>query len=696
LKRNALTSQATTQCCPQGSVVRREMSVSKAHVTSQVSKAHVTSSKAAAVTGRIAASIPDRTRALEVQRRLRAWAPVWELAHRPEFLDALLAAAERDEPFWWRPARVALRAVAVWQELDAGPSAVDAAEAWLFGAGRPFLDLLTGRTTAVQDDGDSEPDPEWEATANFSLLRDTGRALIAYRENAPADWIELDEGVLTCLYDLASREPAELPWLVGIARRRPATAARVLLLNNDADTRFSVARPLAVVLPAAEALAFLRALDQAGAVGVAAGLSQELYRRLASRGPGSDRPAARQAPGDLAEAAVRHLYRGLAAATGGNDSDQEAAIRELESAWASGRSLLAKLLHHLGQLHHNRSDPVSALSASYLGLELTPASADLRAAAAAALNDLARHQEALDLLDAAPASQLEADYELNWQRSRALTGLGQADAAIGAASQAADLFSMPEQRHDVAQLLAGLGEEKGAAILIEQAIAGRPDRGTWYGDLGDLYASQARWEPAEGCYRQLVALEEGEELALALLRLASVQRSQGHLSGALETVTEAAHLQPKNSEVLGAWVNSAHAAGEWETAIHAGQAALALDPEGAEVHVLMGGAFEALDWGALLRLWTRMTRRSITFAGRPNWLTGRHPPGWRWPVSTSGSARSSGSREYSTRGFRRHPKREWRRSSHTSRCSTRGSAGSPRRTPPCCVSIRAAIAPATR
>ncbi len=531
------------------------------------------SSKAAELTQRVSAAIPDRKQAAGFQRHLRAYRPAWELAQQSEVLEALLRAREKD-PMWWRPARVGLTAIGVWRGLEE----VEAVEGWLDREGRPLLGLAAGEI------GAEGMAPELVDLLRSALVRDVCLAVKHYRAGDPAGWSELDEGVLLCLYDMASRQTKELPWLVSLARRRPETTAKMLALNHGPGQQFAAARPIAVVLPAPEALGFVLALEKVGVREVAAALAQELLRRLGE-------PSQEETPAGLAEAAVRSLYRGLTAAVG--NSATEDAVRELEEAWGSGRKLVATLALELGRLHQTRSDALAALSAYQLGLDVAPANSALRAGAAVALNALGKHYEALNLLDTAPTSQ-GAEYELSWQRAQALAGLGEVDDALVAASQAADRFSTPEQRYQVAQLLAELGEEYGAAILMEQALAAQPDRPKWYGELGDLYAVQSQWAAALECYRQQVVLESEGELVPALLQLSAAQRAVGEPAAALETVTEALQRQPEEPAVLREWVLAAHAAGEWHSTVQAGHSLLSLDSEQIQVHVLMGEAYEAL------------------------------------------------------------------------------------------------------
>jgi tetratricopeptide (TPR) repeat protein len=537
---------------------------------------HPLSSKAAELSQRVSAAIPDRKGAAGFQRHLRAYRPAWELAQQPEVLEALLVARGKD-PLWWRPARMGLIAIGVWRGLEE----VGAVEAWLDSEGGPLLGLAAGEIPA---EGMA---PELVELLRSALVRDVCLGVRHHREGESSAWGELDEGVLVCLYDMASRQTKELPWLVSLARHRPETAARMLVLNHGPGQQFAACRPIAVVLPAPEALAFVRALEGAGVPEVAAALAQELLRRL------GDTPQ-EETPAGLAEAAVRSLYRGLTAAVGDGGADD--AVRELESAWGSGRKLAATLALELGRLHQSRSDALAALSAYQLGLEMVPADSALRAGAAAALNDLGKHHEALDLLDTAPASQ-GAEYELAWQRAQALAGLGEQDDALVAASRAADRFSTPEQRYQVAHLLAELGEEYGAALLMEQALSARPDQAKWYGELGELYAAQSQWRAALDCYRQQVVLESEAELVPALLQLSAAQRAVGDPVAALETVTEAVQRQPKEPAVLHEWMLAAHAAGEWHSAVQAGHSVLSLEPDQLQVHVLMGEAYEALGQG---------------------------------------------------------------------------------------------------
>ena len=82
---------------------------------------------AAKASQRIAESIPERERATEIQRCLRAYRPAWDLVLDPRVLDLLLEAERQGIAHWWRPARLALFALAAWLDLP-GPPEV---EKWL-------------------------------------------------------------------------------------------------------------------------------------------------------------------------------------------------------------------------------------------------------------------------------------------------------------------------------------------------------------------------------------------------------------------------------------------------------------------------------------------------------------------------------------------------------------------------------------
>jgi len=197
---------------------------------------------------------------------------------------------------------------------------------------------------------------------------------------------------------------------------------------------------------------------------------------------------------------------------------------------------------------------------------------------------------------------------------------------VAAAGQAAELASTPEQHHQIAHLLASQGQTERAIAYLEQALDARPGHTLWYGELGNLYAGQSNWPAAQGCYCQLAALESGPQRAAALLKLATVLRAQDKLPAALQAVSKAAHLQPQNPQALEAWTTTAHAARQWEETIHAGQAALALQPNSAQLHLLMGGALAAQnqDNEALyhLRRATRLTVAEPQVGVRPadTWL----------------------------------------------------------------------------
>ncbi len=551
------------------------------------------SSTAVALSDRIAEAVQDRKRAAEIQLSLRGYRPVWDLAHQPAVLGVLLEAANQNEPLWWRPARVALSAIGVWQGLDDHA----AAEAWLLNAGRPLLLRAAGEDSSISLGEGTD------TMLVHTLVRDTCCALYhlhglaeegesadpaSAQSLAPA--LDGPEGVLVCLYDLASctsSQPTDTQWMVDVGRDRPMTAARVLLLNHtraDAAQVISAAQPIVDGLSTAQALAFIQALGDTGATVCAADLSLQLFHALPE-------PSDSQGAEHLAASAVRHLHRGLAAVAG----ESTTAIRELESAWGNGKAFVSALALQLGRIHHAQLDPAAAQDAYRLGLQLTPESSELRAAAAAALNAAAQYEDALDLLNAAPPNQADQDHPLLMQRARALAGLDEREAGIAAACQAAELSDAPEQHYQVARVLADVGEIEAAIPLMEQAVAALPASVAWYGELGDMYVRQADLSAAENCFRQVVALETDARRVSALLRLGSIQRSRGDMTIALKTVTEAAHIEPQNPEVLQEYLTTAHAAQEWRTAIHAGHAALALQLDSVQTHVLMGEAFAALN-----------------------------------------------------------------------------------------------------
>ncbi len=534
-------------------------------------------SSAAALVERVASAIPDRSQAAQVHHRLRSYVPAWQLAQQPEVLEALLAEVSSGDPLWWRPARVALLAIAARRGLAGSQEA----ETWLLDGGKPFLFAAAGESPHSDSPADQLQDAE--ALSERTLVRDACRALYHHSSSGSADCAGLSDGELVCLYDFATRVPSpasDAAWLADVAQERPATAAKTLLLNNDPADCHLACQEIAKALSSPQTLAFAAALADAGAPDLAANLSQQLLEALPE-------PEEAGEPEQLAQAAVGYLYRGLAAAA----NQPAAAVSELEKAWGRGRVLAAALARQLGQLRLAQSDPGAALAAYRLGLELAPASAEIRAAAADAMIQLERYQDALDLLGQAPDTT-EQHYQLAWQRARALAALEESTAA-DAAVQTADLADTAERLHQAAGLLAELGQTERAIAALEQAVASAPGTADWYQELGDLYASQADWSAAENCVLQQVALDP--ENVPALLRLASVRRARGRHDAALEAAERASHLEPQNSHALNEWVVAAHSAGQWQTAVRAGQAALTLKPDSAQVYRLMGQSFEALN-----------------------------------------------------------------------------------------------------
>ncbi len=532
---------------------------------------------AAGPTERIEATVADRLRAAEVQRRLCASRPVWELVHQPAVLDALLVSAARDEAHWWRPARVALQAIATWRDLPAW----EAAEEWLLSDGRPVLELAGGKASA--GDLSEEPLSNAQAYLIHTLVRDACMALYIHAAGDPLDRIGLAEGVLVCLYDFCQRAGQDgVPWLTALAAERPDTAARVLLLNHMPAGAQAAAGKLASNLAPIQALAFVRAVNDAGATEMAATIARDLLKSL----PQPPATGETTTPDGWADAAVGNLHRGLALAVAGPGD----AVCQLEAAWESGRMLAATLAQQLGEVnHHACADPNAALAAYRFALQLTPANVELRAATAAVLNDLAQHHEALDILAAVPLAQVEQDFGLAWQQARALAGQGDSVARV-AAGHAADLAATPEQHHWVAGLMADLGQVKAAAVHLQLALRDRPGCADWHAELGELYARQADWPAAESSFRQRAALEPS---AASLLRLVDVLQPQRNQDGALSAASEAAQLEPENSTAQLRWVQAAHAAGQWEATLRAGQVALSLLPDSATVHIMMGQAFAA-------------------------------------------------------------------------------------------------------
>jgi tetratricopeptide (TPR) repeat protein len=439
--------------------------------------------------------------------------------------------------------------------------------------------------SSVQGEGvPVEPNP-----LDLALIRDTKAALHAHAAADPADWAALAEGVAICLYDMAASTGEEMDWLTVLSRQNPASVARVLQTNLSAADAAREASRLMAQLPLAAAARLAEALCDAGLI-----LDENEELLAGQSGLGEPNPDD-GLPEALAESVLSRLYAGMLA---GDKS--EVKVRELSQAFANGRELAGQIALGLGRAHLNRSDPLAALMAFRMGLQMVPAELDLRAGTATALNDLTQYQEALTVLDAAPLSQKEGAFSLAFQNARALTGLAPekgeegAQRALAAARTAADLAlsGSPDEQYAASQLLDALGQPAAAEVCLARAVAAAPERLDWCHKLAKLYKRLEAWESAEHCLRQVVALCVDQ--VPALLELAAIQRQLGKVDSALKAAAEAANLDPENPRTLEAWVISAHAAGQWVTTVQAGRTALALHPESAAVHSLVGQAHAQL------------------------------------------------------------------------------------------------------
>ncbi|MBN1314064.1 MAG: tetratricopeptide repeat protein [Anaerolineales bacterium] len=537
---------------------------------------------AAGITLKISEVIQDRLQAAVIQSHLRAYQPVWEMAHHPVVLSALLDKAESSGDSWWRPARVALAAIVAVHGLDG----TDQAEDWL--SGFELDDVARYVEISVP-----EPNIETETVELlvYPLIQDAWQALALYHESKPAEWLNLSPGVLTVLYDFLSRtssDSSNTAWLAGIARVRPDVAARVLIANLAGDGA-GAARRIAMTLLPSQALAFSRALEDLNAMECVRQVSAGLVEKL----PATYSDSLGCGPDCLAHETMGRLYLGQAAF----NTNVDLAINELEQAWLGGQEFMAALAKNLGLAHLQRSDPMEALAAFQLGMKILPAHTGLRAAAARSLNDLTQHQEALDLLGALPENKVKEEFDLVYERSRALTAMavaGRLDCrqAADSVDRLVELADSPERMVRVARLYTGLGDNESAIDCLENALAQKPGRIDWCHELGRLNVGNDNAR-AENYYTQALALDP-ENLEI-ILELVDIYRAQGKMELALELAAYAANLQPQNPKALHAWVDAAFQAGQWQTAISAGKAALALRPESAAVHVYIGQAYAALD-----------------------------------------------------------------------------------------------------
>jgi tetratricopeptide (TPR) repeat protein len=536
------------------------------------------SEAAAQASAQIAAAVPDRRRAAEIERLLRTYPPVWALALDQDILSALLTAAQDEEPFWWRPARVALRAVSVRRRL----AGLDAAEAWLLEDGlHPVRDVTDELDRAIA-----------ELLAK-DLVIHTRQALAflnASEEAVPFSSIASEpDGVLICLYDVNLRVAARravLSWLSEVARQRPSTAARVVLFNELAGDSLAVTQQILDRLNRPQAVAFIHAIAKAGGADTAAQLSNKLtegLQRKDSRVPGEKMPVAVPPIDEL----IRCWERGMAAALG----DRPRAISELAQAWDHGRSLAAAINLQLGRLYLGASDHHAALAAFRQGLALVPGDDHLRLVASQLLNELGRHDEALEIVGTTISSRESAD--LTIERARALTALRDTEQGMATTVKAAELAITPTQHREVAVLLSTWGKDDIAAIHLEQALAGAPDRAAWFAELGDIYAARSQWSAAGKCYQQWLAMEPAN--STAMLRLCLALRTRGELSAALQVIEQAVQLSPQEPAVLVEWLTVAYQAEKWETAIQAGQLALTAETDSSIVHLMIGQACSALD-----------------------------------------------------------------------------------------------------
>ena len=245
----------------------------------------------------------------------------------------------------------------------------------------------------------------------------------------------------------------------------------------------------------------------------------------------------------------------------------------------------------------SRNDLNAALVDFQNVVRLAPAAEQGHSALGAVLVRLGRVSEGIHELEKALAIQpsdsaaqlnLALGYEQSGQAAKALPLFHKLAAASANANQPLSSRVLASY----ARALAATGQLKAAVTRMKEAAARDPRNADFQDGLGTLYAKLADWSDAKRAFS--VAVADSPYFAMAHLHLGLTLRSLGE-AGALDELTKADELEPRNS-VIALELGSALAdAGQDEQALPVLQQASKLDSSSTEAAYQLGLVLSRVD-----------------------------------------------------------------------------------------------------
>ena len=244
-----------------------------------------------------------------------------------------------------------------------------------------------------------------------------------------------------------------------------------------------------------------------------------------------------------------------------------------------------------------RNDLNVALASFQNVVRLAPAAEQGHSALGAVLVRLGRLDEGIQELERALAIQpgdgsaqlnLALAYEQNGQPAKAVPLFAKLDAA----SRVSKHPLAPAVLAAYARALAATGQLKTAAAKMKGATTRDPQNADLENDLGTLYAQLEDWPDAKLAFS--AAIEARPDFALAHLRLGLTLQAL-HQAGALDELTKASQLAPRDPTVALELGKALASAGQDQQALPILQQASALDPASTSVAYQLGLVLERLD-----------------------------------------------------------------------------------------------------
>jgi len=246
----------------------------------------------------------------------------------------------------------------------------------------------------------------------------------------------------------------------------------------------------------------------------------------------------------------------------------------------------ADALHGLGVLALQCERP--SLAVAYLGQAIRAAPEDARAHLdlGLALRACGHLEEGRAAIRA--ATLLDPDDALAFAAlGDSLVLLNRLEEALEAYREALRLTpDLAAAQASVGFLLKATGQLEQAVVELRRAIALTPDNAAARVALGAALIELDRLDEAEPTLRAALVLAPDD--AMALNNLGLVQHMQGDVTGAVKSLAEARRLQPEIAAIAGNLAAALRDAGELDAALAEADAAVHIDPENADAHLIAG------------------------------------------------------------------------------------------------------------